>query len=166
MGETELSSLILLSWAHAAGEGARLGEENILVCYEQIVSLLCLCLKLQAGGSVVMETHTCRGEDKRGSPPHHHLHITPATHTHTHPSGHNDKQTGLLTGTPLCVSQLLGKTSPHFAEQITATACLSLSDITSLERTAAVKPRFSSQDPMMDVSRISSHRFVLPLQQA
>lgn len=77
---------------------------------------------------------------------------------YTHPSGHKDKQTGLLTGTPLCVSQLLGKTSSHFAEQITATACLSLSHIKSLEHIAAVKPRFfPSQNPVMNVFSISGH---------
>lgn len=66
-----------------------------------------------------------RKEDLTNPPPTH-------THTHTHPSGHNDKHTGLLTGTALCVSQLLGKTSPCLVEQIAATTCLSLSDNTLL----------------------------------
>ncbi len=64
------------------------------------------------GGSVVMETHKYRGEDKEGR-----LAPTPLTH----PSGHNDKHTGLLTGTAPCVSQLEGKTSARLAEQIEAT---------------------------------------------
>lgn len=61
---------------------------NILVWRDNIVSLLSFAknYELLQSGSVVMETHKCRGKDKRWRVPHHRYdhHIQPCSHNDKH----------------------------------------------------------------------------------